>query len=444
MPPEPPQPEGSPFLPPAPSAPASPPRAGPGEESPSKVLQRHAEAALLRRAKTLSFVIIALLVVTAIGYTVYAATGIGESQSVFTKVQNGYNTTVTTTNANGTTTTSSQTLRPANNTTSPVGSLPIAPYFGFLKWSLLVDLAIVWFLVVFTIFSVLRPSNLRDPSKLLDIFYLNLLFGVVFWPLAALGSYFGTWAPAVMLPLGMIPAVVLTVFVARFIEEGTGGTLVFLIVLFSMGAVMALNAILWGAVLTGGNLALVIVLQFLPAVLYFGWAWFDKVEPIKNRPIVAELLMWGGIGVILSAAVGVGVTQSFGSATFDVLTVSSLFTGSTDLVAPQIAPWTFINGVSSTPFGVFVASYLPIIFGLTGLATAVMSIPPLLAVGDFLTIRSGSSVADQCRRCNKPFIAVRSQATGYCQRCRVRPEVIRKLRQGSSPAPAATAPTSVI
>ena len=395
-------------------------------------LQKTAERRLLSRARVLSFVVVALLIVTAGIYSLYAIEGIGLTQVVFTNDVTGYNTSLNTTNPNGSVTTSTTHVGPSNNSTTPIGSLPIGTYFAFLKWSVLIDLALVWFLVIFTLFSILRPSNLRDPTKLLDVFYANLLFGVVFWPIAALGAYFGTMAPAVMLAVGFLPAIVLTRFLARFVEEGIGSILLFAIIIACMALVMIMNVILWAAFLGGLGLLLVVLLQFVPILIFLLMAFLDRAEPIRSRPLVGELLLWGGVGVVLSAAVGIAFMGSFSGAAFDILTITSLFTGSTVLLAPQMTPWTFIHGIASSSFAIFVAEVVPLIFGLTGILTAVMSIPPLLAVRDFLMVRNGTSMADECKRCKRAYIVMKSRNNGYCERCRVQPQVLRAVRGASA------------
>ncbi|MDE1837675.1 MAG: hypothetical protein KGJ23_13820 [Euryarchaeota archaeon] len=375
----------------------------------------------------LSFLVIILLLVTCVGYTVYVAEGLSGSQVVFSYVVKGYNTTLNTTEPNGSISTSTQHVGPSGNGTSPVGPVSLPPYSAFVQGSSIADLMFVWGVLAFSAMSILKPANRRDPSKLPDILYLNLLFGVVFWPLAALGAWLGTAAPSVMLLLGLLPAIVITMFIARFVEEGSGGPIFLILVLAAMGAVMGLNGVLWSAVLSGPALIGVVAVEVLLPVVYLFMAAMDKAEPIRSRPLVAELLLWGGIGIILSTLVGVAAAGSFGGGSLPVLATTSLFTGSTVLLAPNMEPWSFIHGLAPNAFGQLVATVFPWLFGLLGVLTAVMTLPPLMATRDFLMVKSGLSVADTCHRCKRPYFVLKSQYSGYCGRCRVLPQVLRSL-----------------
>lgn len=367
--------------------------------------------AIAQQARLAAFLMVALLLATTACYTVYVAQGVDGFAHIIQNTPSKDPTYQNTT---------------ANTSVGPLLSLPPNSLLILMAVGGFAVVGLVWIMALLTTLTVIKPANMRNPGKLLDIYYMNMLFGFVFWPLAAIGALIPAGDSVIMLALGFIPALVLTRFVSRFVEEGIGNKLLFIIVLVAIGVLIACNGIAWGGSLTGGWLYATALIPVVPPALFMFLSYRDQNDPILTRPLIGELFLWSALGVILGAAVGMGASGGFGGAASEVAVVTGLFQGFTPVIAPfTVSSYAAYSGVGATTYLV-----LPALFGILGVLSAVICLIPLLLVGDLYLLQTGLEVAESCSRCHRPFLALKVQDVPLCNRCRA-----RTMRRQGAPGP---------
>lgn len=398
---------------PSPSSTMAPPPGG----APSKA---HPEKSIAQNARLSAYFLVALLIVTTACFSAYVGAGLKDSVAVLHD------------EANGQAVHDNATL---NTTLGPLTGLPPDSLIALEVVAGLGVMALLWISVVVTSLAVFRPASLANPAKLLDVFYMNMLFGLVFWPLAALGALLPDSVNLLMVGLGLIPALVLTITLGRFVEEGLGNKILFLVILGSISVLMICIGIAWGVALSGGLLYLVALLQVVPLGIFMVRALRDRTDPIRTRPLVSEMFLWSAIGVILSTAVGVVASGGFTGIEAVFAVVASLFTGTTPLLAPfNATPYLALTGAST-----LVTTSLPVLFGVLGVLSAAICLVPLMQVGDLYLLRTGQVEVATCPRCHRTHLVLKVQEGRLCNRCRARnPQAPQKALQ---PRRAAGPPT---
>jgi hypothetical protein len=399
--------------------PAPPPMMAPPPGAPSPPAGRGAhlspERMLAQKARGAALLVVILLLVTTACFTVYVVEGLHATQSVFNAANNGHPVVDNET---------------ANTTIGPLGSLSQGSFSLIEVIGGMGVVAILWVMAILTTVSVVRPSSLRNPAKLLDVFYMNMLFGFVFWPLAAIGALLPDSFNLLMVALGLIPALVLSISLGRFVEEGFGNRILFVVILGAISVLMATVGIAWSTVLSGGYLDLVGALQVVPVAIFVVRSFRDRTEPIRTRPFVSELFLWSAIGEVLAAAVGIVASGGFSGLEAMLVVITSIFTGMTALFAPLLNPaYASVTGVPSS-----VTTILPAIFGVVGLLTAFVCLLPLMQVGDLYLLRTGNVRVAACPKCHRTRLVLSMQEGQLCNRCRAHnPQIARRRRARQAP-----------
>lgn len=414
-----------------------PPPASPDVPAPNRAgAQQRAYQRIRGRARTGSLLVVLLVALTAAAYTGYMAEALHDEGVVLGDQLHGY-----TYNTTSGTTTTETTVPASNSTNSSLGGVSISAYQPFLSFSSIVDIVFVWAIVGVTAYVLLLRSPKKDPARVLDVLYLDLLLGVVFWPVAALGVVLGPVSGPLMVFVGFLPAVVLTAFVGRSAEEGVGNKVLFGAVLGGIACVMIANAILWSPFVSGTYLLGVVVAELAIPALYVVVALVDRIETIQRRPLVAELLVWSTLGIVLSALVGAVGSGGFSGVGSPLLAASSLFSGTTYPMGPYTSStWSVL-----IPGNSLVSAGLPALFGLLGILTAVLTLWPLVAWGDLHTVDMGVATAEECLSCKRAYTVLKNRYTPLCPRCSLkaiaRPTAKDRAAMTAAPPPVPPPPS---